>query len=211
MGRIASSFDRRQELALVERIVAGDDRAFEVFADCYLPPLLAFARRRLPNHPELARDVAQTTICAVIEHLGSFRGESSLRTWICACCRNEIAAHFRRAGRRPQEVALEVEPEWEEPSPDPESGLLLSERGELVHEALERMPPLQARAVEWRYAEGMGVGEIASRLDTTYKSAESLLSRGRAAFRAAYRRLADSPRFARREAESLDALKGGRS
>ncbi len=95
------------ERSLVERICAGDERAFERFADCYLPALLRYARSRLPTDPELARDVAQATICAVIENLAGFRGESSLSTWIFACCRHEIAAHFRRAGRRPREVELQ--------------------------------------------------------------------------------------------------------
>jgi RNA polymerase sigma-70 factor (ECF subfamily) len=188
MERTEAAPDRREELELVERLCAGNQRAFDLFADAYLPALLAFARRRLPDHPELAQEIAQATACTVLEHLASWRGDASLRTWIFACCRNEIAAHFRRAGRRPREV--ELDEELEAPSADPEEGLLETERGELVHAALDRLPPLQARAMEWRYFEGLGVDEIARRLDSTYKAAESLLSRGRAAFRAAYRRLA---------------------
>jgi RNA polymerase sigma-70 factor (ECF subfamily) len=179
-----------EELELVERMCAGNERAFEIFVDAYLPGLLRFARRRLPDNMELARDVAQSTVCVVIEKLATFRGDSSLSTWICACCRNEIAAHFRRAGRRPREVEIDDGIDFEEPSPGPEAELLIGERSELVHEALDRMPALQARAMEWRYVEGLGVGEIAERMDSTYKSAESLLSRGRAAFRRQYSRLA---------------------
>ena len=178
------------ERALVGKICAGDERAFERFADCYLPALLRYARSRLPSDPELARDVAQATICVVIENLSGFRGESSLSTWIFTCCRHEIAGHFRRVGRRPREVELEPDFEWAVREPGPEGNLLLAERADLVHAALDRMPPVQARAMEWRYVEGLGVEEIARRLETTYKAAESLLSRGRAGFRAAYARLA---------------------
>jgi RNA polymerase sigma-70 factor (ECF subfamily) len=183
--------ERRAELELVERLCAGNAKAFELFADTYLPALLRFARRRLPGHPELARDIAQSTACVVVERLSSFRGDSSLMTWIFACCRNEIATHFRRAGRRPVEVELDDEADFDSALPGPESELLASERIELVHEALERLPPMQARAMEWRYVEGLAVDEIARRLDATYKSAESLLSRGRAAFRRSYLRLAE--------------------
>jgi DNA-directed RNA polymerase specialized sigma24 family protein len=55
-----------------------------------------------------------------------------------------------------------------------------------VHAALDRLPPGYARAVEWRYLEGLAVEEIAHRLELTYKAAESLLSRARKAFRDAY-------------------------
>lgn len=183
---------QQEELELVARMRAGNEQAFEVFVDCYLPGLLNFARRRVPEDRELARDIAQSTICVVIERLASFRGESSLRTWMYACCRNEIAAHFRRLGRRPREVELDETSEWEESGPGPEDDLLLGERAELVHEALEQMSPIQARAMEWRYIEGLAVDEIARRLDATYKAAESMLSRGRAAFRRNYARLEGS-------------------
>jgi hypothetical protein len=43
--------------------------------------------------------------------------------------------------------------------------------------------------MEWRYVDGVGVDEIARRMDATYKAAESMLSRGRAAFRRQYARL----------------------
>lgn len=181
------------ELDLVERLRRGDVRAFETFADEFLPPLLRYARHRLPRHPELARDIAQATACVVVEKIATFRGESSLRTWIFACCNHEIAAYFRRAGRRPQEVELKEFDGWEETAGGPEVELLRNERIDLVHEALERLPPLQARAMEWRYVEGLGVDEVARRLDATYKAAESLLSRGRSAFRRAYARLAEIP------------------
>jgi RNA polymerase sigma-70 factor (ECF subfamily) len=179
-----------EETLLVERLCAGDERAFERFADCYLPSLLRYARSRLPGDSELARDVAQSTVSRVIENLASFRGESSLSTWMFACCRNEIAAHFRRAGRRPREVELAPGEEWPATDPSPEGTLLSAERVDLVHAALDRMSPVQARAMEWRYVEGLGVDEIARRLESSYKAAESLLSRGRVAFRTIYARLA---------------------
>jgi RNA polymerase sigma-70 factor (ECF subfamily) len=186
----ADSSTRELELDLVARLRAGDERAFDLFAESYLPGLLRFARHRLPSHPELARDIAQATACTVFERLSSFRGESSLETWIFACCRNEIAAHFRRAGRRPQEVEIDDEDAWEEAASGPEVDLLRLEQVELVHAALDRLPPLQARAMEWRYVDGLGVDEVARRLDATYKAAESLLARGRSAFRRIYSRLA---------------------
>src|SRR5688500_17554325 len=85
-GEDPERLERRAELELVERLCAGNAKAFELFADTYLPALLRFARRRLPEHPDLARDIAQSTACVVVERLSSFRGDSSLTTWIFACC-----------------------------------------------------------------------------------------------------------------------------
>ena len=44
--------------------------------------------------------------------------------------------------------------------------------------------------LEWRYADGLPVPEIAARLEISYKAAESLLSRARQAFRDGFSSLA---------------------
>jgi RNA polymerase sigma-70 factor (ECF subfamily) len=189
-----------EERALVARMRSGDESAFDEFAERYLPGLHRFALRRLDGDRELARDVVQTTMCNVIEKLDGYRGEAPLFTWLCACCRNAIGGHFRRRDRRPREVGLdrELDGELHAVSPaaaagGPQERLLRFEAGELVHLALDSLPGNYARAVEWRYLEGTAVDEIARRLGATYKAAESLLSRARAAFREAYERLAASP------------------
>jgi RNA polymerase sigma-70 factor (ECF subfamily) len=182
---------------LVDRMRSGDPAAFDELAETHLPALYRFASRRLDGDRELVKDIVQSTLCKVIEKLDGYRAEAPLLTWMCACCQNEIALHFRRLGRRPHEVELD---ESREPRPlageagwvavGPETQLLEVESAELVHLALDRMPPAYARAVEWRYLEELEVGEIARRLDSSYKAAESLLSRARKAFREAYSGLA---------------------
>ena len=175
---------------------AGEEDAFTMFSERYIPALHRFALRRLDQNRELAREIVQATLCRVIEKLDTYRGEAALFTWLCACCRNEIAGHFRRIERRPREVPLEApadSPPERASAPaaeGPEELMLRLETAELVHAVLDLMPESYARAVEWRYLEGLGVGEIAERLDAGYKATESLLSRAREAYRANIDRLA---------------------
>jgi RNA polymerase sigma-70 factor (ECF subfamily) len=187
-----------EERRLVARMRAGEAAAFEEFAAGYLPGLYRFALRRLGPDRELVRDLVQATACKAIERLASYRGEAPLFTWLCACCRNEIGMHFRRRDRRPREAELDEATASDAPrggagasvSAGPEERLLRLEVAELVHAALDRLPPAYARAVEWRYLEELPVPEIARRLESSYKATESLLSRARKAFRQAYERLA---------------------
>ena len=174
-----------QERELVTRLRAGDESAFETFAEHYIAGLYRFALRRLDNDRELTREIVQSTVCKVIEKLDSYRAEAPLFTWLCACCRNEIAAHFRRAGRRPKEVELVEDVPQEQANG--------SETTELVHAALDQLPPNYARAMEWRYLDGLEVADVAQRLALTYKAAESLLSRARSAFRERYDELNTAP------------------
>lgn len=187
---------RRNEKNLVRRMIAGDERAFEEFTDGYVPILYRFARRRLDGNGELARDIVQATMCKVIAKLTSFRGEAALTTWLCACCRNEIAAHFRQRNR----PLREAEPIREEVASDaslnpvilddPEEGLLRRESSHLVHVTLDSLPPHYSKALEWKYLDRLPVAEIARRLELGPKAAESLLTRARQAFRKGYLSLA---------------------
>jgi RNA polymerase sigma-70 factor, ECF subfamily len=179
---------RREDRALVRRMLAGDGAAFEVFARDYLPPLFRFALRRLQGDRELTREIVQATVCKAIAKLDGFRGEALLGTWLCACCRNEIAAHFRHGSR---EVPLDDTAEsgrpalavLQETGDGPEAGTLRRERAELVHRALDALPPHYGRILEWKYLEDLPVEEIARRLERHPKAAESLLTRAREAFR----------------------------
>lgn len=187
-----------EDLALAGRMLAGDAEAFESFAERYTRALYRFALSRLAGDRELTREIAQTTMCKALAKLDSYRGDASLFTWLCACCRNEILMHFRGRRSAPEEVELA---EGTEPAPGftpagPSDGrksaevtLLEREAAERVHLALDLLPAHYARALEWKYLESLPVRDIAARLGLQPKAAESLLTRARQAFRAAYESL----------------------
>lgn len=182
-----------EERDLVGRMQKGDERAFEMFADHYIPSLYRFAAARLPGQTELVRDIVQTTVCNAIERLESWRGEASLLTWLCACCRNEIAMHFRHEERRHRlvEVDQEVIAAMPLAGPGPEDLSLESEVTSRVYQTLDHLPPRYAAALRWKYLQGDSVDVIARRLQLSAKAAESLLTRARHSFRMLYERLVE--------------------
>lgn len=184
-----------EDLALAGRMLAGDAEAFEGFAERYTRALYRFALSRLAGDRELTREIAQTTMCKALAKLDTYRGDAALFTWLCACCRNEILMHFRGRRSAPDELELEegVEPAPGFPAAEPpysgksaEVTLLEREAAERVHLALDLLPAHYARALEWKYLESLPVRDIAARLGLQPKAAESLLTRARQAFRAAY-------------------------
>ena len=89
-------------------------------------------------------------------------------TWLCACCRNEIAGHFRKTMRPVREVDLAGgggdlgRPNWAPPLPrGPRRAALRSETRRLVHVALDELPPHYGQVLEWKYLENLPVKEIA--------------------------------------------------
>jgi RNA polymerase sigma-70 factor (ECF subfamily) len=172
----------------------GDERAFHEIVERYSSPLYRFSLARLDGNRDLALETVQIAMAKAIARIDSYRGDSSLLTWLCACCRNEILMHHRRARAAPREVELadEIQPAVGSPTrsePDPESKLLRRETSRLVHMTLDLLPQRYAQALEWKYVDQLSVDEIAARLAVGPKAAESLLTRARNAFRDAYRRV----------------------
>src|SRR3954471_7810969 len=78
--------------------VLGDREAFEVIVSRYGPSLYRYGRRMLSTDGDVA-DVVQETFIAAWRQLASFRGTSSLRTWLFAICSRKIvdSRRVRRA------------------------------------------------------------------------------------------------------------------
>ena len=87
------------ERELVRRMLGGDEGAFDEFFADYFPRLFRFAVLRLRDQ-DAAEDLVQTSLIAAVRHLGSWRGEATLFTWLCTICRREISAWEKRTSRR---------------------------------------------------------------------------------------------------------------
>jgi RNA polymerase sigma-70 factor (ECF subfamily) len=69
------------DIQLITRVVAGDATAERELYEMYVDRIYRLAFR-LAGDDELARDFTQATFIRAFEKIGSFRGESSLSTWL---------------------------------------------------------------------------------------------------------------------------------
>jgi RNA polymerase sigma-70 factor (ECF subfamily) len=180
-----------EDRALVARMLAGDESAFAELVERHSRALYRFSLARLDGDRELARETVQAAMTKALAGLETYRGESSLLTWLCACCRNEILMHLRRRRTAPRQVELDDDAQPAVGStvrrePDPEATLLRAESARRVHMTLDLLPSRYAQALEWKYVDQLPVIEIAQRLGVGPKAAESLLVRARNAFRAGW-------------------------
>ena len=184
--------DNGSEAELVRRMLGGDEAAFDEFFADYFPRLFRFAVLRLRD-PDAAEDLVQNSLISAVRHLGSWRGEASLFTWLCTICRREISAWEKRTSRRvivsiaDDDLGLRAALDSIGAAADaPDAGLARADTGRIVQLALDHLPPRYSRALEWKYLEELSVDDIAGRLQCTPKAAESLLTRARDAFRDAF-------------------------
>jgi RNA polymerase sigma factor (sigma-70 family) len=128
MGSDTSS----EELAELGRsAAAGDKAAARAFLEAIGDDVYELALRML-GHPADAQDAAQEILVIVVTHLGSFRGESTIKTWVWRIAANHLA-RVRRGRREVQTFEILGDRLHtgirEEPSdrPDPEAEALARE------------------------------------------------------------------------------------
>lgn len=179
-----------QDLALVRRMLQGEERAMSEFCSHYLPRLYRFALQRVPT-PEDADDVVQVVLSNAARRIETYRGQSTLFSWLVVICRHEVARLLAAVNRDQEVVKLYADGYGERaagvPGPVAEQPDAVAVRQQIlgrVHESLDRLPERQARALELKYIDGYSSKEIAEQLDLSDDAVQSLLARARRAFRA---------------------------
>jgi len=179
-----------EEDALVTSLSQGEEQAYEVLIQRFQQPVYNLVCR-LMNDPAEAPDVVQEVFLKVFRNIGSFRGGSSLKTWIYRIAVNEAYNHRRWFSRHQrQEVALAVEEgaaNYEEnladPGRSPYEQAADHETRALVEKALEQLNPKFRAAVVLRDIEDLSYEEIASVLEISLGTVKSRILRGREALR----------------------------
>ncbi len=177
--------------ALVTRMRAGEQAAFDEFFNAAAPRLMAFVARRSRMDPASLEDVVQCALIKAVRNLASYRGEAALLTWLTEICRHELADVHRKSARRPAHLSLDesdsnvhAEPRLRVPEhQEPLAELHVASQRALIVRVLDSLPERYARALEAKYGDGLSVDEIARQFGLTAIAVQSLLARAREAFR----------------------------
>ena len=179
------------DLRLVESLREGAEGAYEELIQRFQQPVYTLALRLLNDQGE-ACDVVQEVFLKVFRNIGSFRGQSSLKTWMYRITVNE-AYNARRwfFRHRRREIDLDNNPEetrnWKENIPDstrsPFDVACDRERHVMIEAALEKINPIFREAVVLRDTMDRSYDEIAEILGVSLGTVKSRILRGREALR----------------------------
>jgi len=178
------------DLRLAEALRQGSEAAYEELLHRFQQPVYALAFRLL-NEPSDASDVVQEVFLKVFRNVGSFRGQSSLKTWMYRITVNEAHNARRWFFRHRRELDLDTgSPEskdWKESIPDngrsPYDETLDGERHAMIEAALDRINPAFRDAVVLRDIMDLSYEEIAEVLGVSLGTVKSRILRGREALR----------------------------
>jgi RNA polymerase sigma-70 factor (ECF subfamily) len=193
---------RDEDAALLSGLRHGDECAYEALIVRYEQPVYSIVSRLVDNVADAA-DVVQEVFLKVFRNVGSFRGDSTLKTWIYRIAVNEARNHHRWFGRHcRQEVGLESADEERhglgdclaDPGPGPHELAVDRETQILLEAALAEVNPSFRAALILREIEGLSYEEIAGVLEISLGTVKSRILRGREALRKALAHRLESSR-----------------
>ena len=168
--------------ALVPRILAGESALFEHIMRRHNQRLFRTARAILNDDAE-AEDVMQETYTRAFAHLGQFRGDAQLGTWLVRIAVHEAFARVRRRRRLaplPPGDDVEALPMPDRSTPiDPEREANNAELRRLLEHAIDELPETYRTVFVLREVEGLSTATTADCLGVSEEVVKTRLSRAR--------------------------------
>ncbi len=197
-----------EDVALVGRMLAGDEAAFTHVVERYHGSLIRVAMAFVSSR-DVAEEVVQDTWLAVLNGLPAFEGRSALKSWIFRILTNRAKTRGVRDKRTVPFSELSSSGSDDEPAVDPDrftsagawsappgrcdrvtpERLLLHREGRAVMEkAIAELPAAQRAVVTLRDVEGLDAADVCKVLDLSEANQRVLLHRARSKVRSALER-----------------------
>jgi RNA polymerase sigma-70 factor (ECF subfamily) len=172
---------------LVEKVQAGDKRAFDLLVLKYQAKIQALVARYVQDSHEV-QDVTQEAFIKAYRALPRFRGDAAFYTWLYRIAINTAKNHLVSRSRRPPGSDVEVEDaEYYEAGgalrdqENPENQLFRAELEKVVNTAIKELPDDLRAAVTLREFDGLSYEDIADIMDCPVGTVRSRIFRAREA------------------------------
>lgn len=182
------------DAALLERIRTGDARAAHDLMRRHNRTLYRTARAILRDDAE-AEDALQDGYLHAFRAAETFRGDSSVSTWLVRIVANEALMRRRRESRRAQVIPMDaeaggalVEQVADDEASGPETQAFRGEMRRLLERQVDLLPDLYRTVFVMRAVEEMSVDETAAALDLPEATVRTRFFRARALMRGALER-----------------------
>ena len=176
---------------LIERIQAGDTRGLESLMRRHNQVLYRTARAILRDDTE-AEDAVQDAYIQAFRSLDSFRGESSVRTWLVRITANEALMRLRRLRRNAEVIPIDHEhgealmsQVADVNEPGPERTALNGEVRRMIERRIDALPDLYRAVFVMRAVQELTVEETAEALGLPEATVRTRFFRARALMRSA--------------------------
>src|SRR5579883_1488946 len=177
--------DPTDDAAVMMRVSAGDDAAFDGLVEKYRRPMMSFMYRMVHNQA-VAEELAQEVFLRVYRSRTSYRSDAKFTTWLYRIATNLAVNHARDTKSERTANTVELD------KPDPESGstpdvadtrttteqdMLRLERLEAIRRHVMMLPERQRMAVLMHKYQDLDYKQIGEVLKLSESATKSLLFR----------------------------------
>jgi RNA polymerase sigma-70 factor, ECF subfamily len=152
-----------------------------------LPSFYRYALRLLGNAAD-AEDAVQEALLAAYRHIGQFRGQAQMSTWLTAIVRNSALMHLRKRARRTYssldehiggDETYSVGESLADGGPSPEDEFRHSELSARLRKYAALLSPTLRRTFQLRVMHGLSICETAKVLGVPRGTVKAQLARAR--------------------------------
>ena len=163
-ARSREALEALNEADLIAACLAGDPGAFDLIVERHRRPVYQLCYRFVGNHED-ASDLSQDVFLRAYRGLRSFRGQSTIATWLYRIgvnvCLNRVSV------KRPVSEPIEEQQHVDTTAESPSERSLRGERAVRVRKAIAELPPKQRAALILRVYQEMSHQEIANVLGSS--------------------------------------------
>lgn len=159
------------DTAILHEYVHGDrDAAVTTFVRQHQRFVFSVALRQLDNDYDDAQDASQEVFIRAVRSLESFKGESTLQTWLYRITVNVCHSMRRKERLRSWFVRNDGDhepPDMADTAPDPEQQLLDKAFNDRFLDMVQELPEKQRETFCLRYVDGLSYEEMSRMLGTS--------------------------------------------
>ena len=183
---VAGENEQHPDVALVEKVRAGDAAAYDELVRKYERQLFRIAQHITQNRED-AEDVMQDAFIKAYEKIDQFQGNSKFYTWLVRIAVNESLMRLRKR-RTGKMVSMDDDILTEEGSvprdfadwaPNPEQNYNQAELKEILSKTIQGLPPGFRTVFVLRDVDGLSTEETAESLGLSVPAVKSRLLRAR--------------------------------
>ena len=182
------------EKEIIELIKNDEEKAYRLLSNLYGNEIFLKAKSITKNHED-AEELTQDTMLKIRKGIFSFRGESSLKTWIFRIISNLSINKLKKANRRGRNITISLDNEISTnadddnqatledvlPSSDmsPADMLERSDNEAIMKQAMNALPTEYAEIMHMRVAEELSYEEISQKTGLSIGTVKSRIARAR--------------------------------
>jgi RNA polymerase sigma-70 factor (ECF subfamily) len=192
-GQVAAAAD--PDVALMLRVQAGDQAAYQELFTKFAPRVLQYVRRLVGSEAR-AEEVTQDVFVQVFRFRLRYRPEARFATWLYTIATNLSLNELRRPerhlrvdiwDRRDDEPDREGPPLPDPQAVDPEAGAASRELARALETAIAELPPKQRAALLLSRMDGLAYRDVGDAMGCSEGAVKALLFRATHALKARLR------------------------